>query len=202
MKDFRDKEERMQLIYPFITNYHIENGELIINFSNRNTQKVPYSKDVEIRIIEAMKKQIYQASELESLYKRRMDNNKFYTRWHLVIGLVDIIASLQSKHPFINLSLGTVILTLSYLYSINASEDKERLKEIEKHRLFLLFECQINEDIINHYNEMVKANTMSQEYEPNTMTINDLDNYSLEEIKEMIELISQSEDYKLELKKA
>ena len=67
---------------------------------------------------------------------------------------------------------------------------KTVLEDIKKYRLFLENEKLLNDDIVKRYFELYGSNAPIEEI--NTITINDLDNYSYNDLEMMVDSIQYS----------
>ena len=176
---------------PYIEKYEINDGKIIIYLSGGRNRIMPYTKENEKFVLEHMKMQVTTAKEsnLESEYRSRFKCNilGLYTDFWLAIIQLSILS--KSKYPVINCIAAGLFGLLSTYYGVIIAKDKPKYDELRKLILFVDNEDKINNDIIEHYQEMYGKDIKNA----NTITINDVDNYSLEEIQTMVELINEKE---------
>lgn len=131
----------------FILNYKVRNDLIIINFANKNTRIIPYSKDKEITILKLMKKQIN--NDFERKIKKKVENSTKLSA--VCLGLMTLVSGfiLLTNLPF---NIGAIIYTC---LAINASifikksfdiiKYKRLLKDLNKNKLFIENEIILNE---------------------------------------------------------
>lgn len=96
----------------------------------------------------------------------------------------------DSKLKTINLVLCALNGACVLLNGLRLSNRKAVLEDIKKYRLFLENEKLLNDDIVKRYFELYGSNAPIKEI--NTITINDLDNYSYNDLEMMVDSIHYS----------
>ena len=188
-------------LYPYVTNYRIEGDKLIINCSNYpEPVEAPYSKEAEEEVLETMKKQAQQMFQFEEEYKRKISKNQLNAFFQGLLAASNgafLAANTNNSVKAINILAVLICGTSTIISAAEADEAQEKLDEINKYKYFLAWEEEINEEIIDRYHQFYGKDAPIEE--ANIMTINDLDKYTLTEIKEIVEHISRSKDYILRL---
>ena len=186
----------------FITHYNLERTNIKIHYLNGDTKLIPYDKENEELVLEKMKNQVDFLINCEEKYKYEA---KSYGAIATLDSLVSIlnIASLsldhsEKKHVIIKLIVIGIWTFLAAHYGSDAIKAKRALEDIKKFKLFLENEELINQNMIDSYIEMYGDTAPISD--ANKMTVNDLDNYTLSELEEMIASIKDANQAKLELK--
>ena len=96
----------------------------------------------------------------------------------------------NSKLRTINLVLCGLNGACVLLNGLRFLNRKAVLEDIKKYRLFLENEKLLNDDIVKNYFELYGSNAPIEEI--NTITINDLDNYSYNDLEMMVDSIQYS----------
>ena len=166
-----------------VTGYDIQDNKLIIYYSDATFEIVDYSREKEIDTIEKMKYYI-------SRYRKRINILSSY------IGQqqkrIDDSIETRTSHSFIK---DPEKYRLA-MHNIELAENKR--SSYVKKLLFIENERLINNEVKRQFDALSEEEKAG--CEPNFMSIYDVNNISLEELKEMIELINSSSD--LELKRA
>ena len=183
-----------------ITDYVIDKNEIEIHFGNYRSLRLPYTKELEKEILNEMKKAAIKTFDQEESYIKISSNNLLNALAQGTLASANayfLFYNLNNNIKYINILAVLLCGTNTVVSAISHSKAKKMLEEIEKHKCFIYWEEAINDEIIRRYHDMYGENAPIEE--ANIMTINDLDNYSLKEIKEMAEHISKTEEYRLSL---
>ncbi len=188
MKNFIPKRIRNTIASAFIERYEIKGNKLFIVRTDKQKIFMPYTKENEELVLKVMEKQanFIERFDLEKMYKKNVKDYTFWLAYDVVLALYNLYISFYSRIPALQYTVSSLFILLSVFYTVRLSNDKECYDEVRKINLFMENKERINEDIKKHYNEMfgeVKDDL-------NTITINDLDNYSYKEVLEMSELVN------------
>ena len=184
--------------YEYITGYEIDGNNLSIKYANKERKKiVPNTPENIESIINSIKKQIARFGLSEEQY------NDVINKYNRCL-LVDALYCLGSYICFLHIeSYGELpktafILVLLDLISKSSSKSRyQQLEEVLKNQFFLENEELINYDIRKRFNE----EQVGSDEEINLITINDIDDMSLTELRETVELIKQNYGEELKVKK-
>lgn len=200
MKDIR--LNKLKKDAPFITKYIINGDKIEIYFSNNKKEIIPYTKKAEEKILLIMKKQAEIMSKIyiyiEEEYKSNKKNATIYSILFLINSM--LFAQNASSSRKLNLFASLWCCTFAVIHCVMLSKKDKQLDEIEKWNYFLKNENIINEEIIRRFKEFYGEDANIDE--ANKITINDIDEYSLEDLQDMIHYIKNSDGYKLEHKRA
>ncbi len=188
MKNFIPKRIRNTIASAFIERYEIKGNKLFIVRTDKQKIFMPYTKENEELVLKVMEKQanFIERFDLEKMYKKNVKDYTFWLAYDVVLALYNLYISFYSRIPALQYTVSSLFILLSVFYTVRLSNDKECYDEVRKINLFMENKERINEDIKKHYNEMfgeVKDDL-------NTITINDLDNYSYKEVLEVSELVN------------
>ncbi len=186
----------------FITHYNLERTNIRIHYLNGDTKLIPYDKENEELVLKTMKNQVDLLINCEEKYK-------YEAKSYGVLAILDSLAAAsnivvlslvdENKKITILRLVSTGIWTfLAAYYGSDAIKAKRALEDIKKFKLFLENEELINQNMIDSYIEMYGDTAPISD--ANKMTVNDLDNYTLSELEEMIASIKDANQTKLELK--
>ena len=198
MKYINAHEVRNIPRYEYITGYEIDGNNLSIKYANKERKKiVPNTPENIESIINSIKKQIARFGLSEEQY------NDVINKYNRCL-LVDALYCLGSYICFLHIkSYGELpktafILVLLDLISKSSSKSRyQQLEEVLKNQFFLENEELINYDIRKRFNE----EQVGSDEEINLITINDIDDMSLTELRETVELIKQNYGEELKVKK-
>jgi len=124
----------------FIRYYEVKDNKLIIYFSYM-TLSTPYNKELELKILEKMKKQI-----IEHKDKRNDNYNTLLFGIYIINFLFQYTLSIGNKSIF-NAIAGTSWLICSGLYGLPVLKNIIKKQDLEKHILFLENEEKLKEMI-------------------------------------------------------
>jgi len=182
----------------YVLGYRVQNGVIYVYYPNR-TRCIAYSKENERDLLYLMKTQIKEAYEEIPKFKNSKLNNLFWYYYNLCFaGLNTYIAfGVNGSIKGFNLFLAGLFIILNRISASKLYKDSEFIKEINKYIYFLNYEDEINSEIIKKYQE---ENENSLFYNPDdapVITINDIHDTSIKELKETVELIRKSRNNNL-----
>ena len=200
MKDIR--LNKLKKDAPFITKYIINGDKIEIYFSNNKKEVIPYTKKAEEKILLIMKKEAVAMSKIYTYIEEEYKSNKKNATIYSILFLINsmLFAQNASSSRKLNLFASLWCCTFAVIHCVMLSIKDKQLDEIEKWNYFLKNENIINEEIIRRFKEFYGEDANIDE--ANKITINDIDDYSLEDLQDMIHYIKNSDGYKLEHKRA
>ena len=200
MKDIR--LNKLKKDAPFITKYVINGDKIEVFFSSDKKEIIPYTKKAEEKILLIMKKQAEIMSKIYIYIVEEYKSNKKNATIYSILFLINsmLFAQNASSSRKLNLFASLWCCTFAVIHCIMLSIKDKKLDEIEKWNYFLKNENIINEEIIRRFKEFYGEDANIDE--ANRITINDIDEYSLEDLQDMIHSIKNSDGYKLEHKRA
>ena len=179
-----------------IDNYEKSESSIIINYLDGSNYVLPLSKENENKIIDLMIKQAI-LRDCTKNFEDIQDKKKITFQNQIVSGLATIafggIAFLANKNEkdLITLiaSIETIISGITFIINgLAFMVNSEELNEIVKYHLYLEYKERLDKEIDNiNLFEGIRSNTI--------LNINTLDNYSLDEIKKIIENLKRCEYY-------
>lgn len=181
---------------PFISGYRSDGTVLDIVYPSGKTQSFRYSEEKEKAILAMMEDQVKTATKNYREYSSQED---FHTAVSSLYGMLSIMMSAVATRPNAQMFLGfgAAFLLGAIRQFKKAATESEKIDTIRKCSYFLKHQDLINDYIKKLYDE----ETNIDGYEPNYMTLNDMDSYSLKELKELVEGIkTDNEEAKLTLK--
>ena len=198
MKDIR--LNKLKKDAPFITKYVINGDKIEVFFSSDKKEIIPYTKKAEEKILLIMKKQAEIMSKIYIYIVEEYKSNKKNATIYSILFLINsmLFAQNASSSRKLNLFASLWCCTFAVIHCIMLSIKDKKLDEIEKWNYFLKNENIINEEIIRRFKEFYGEDANIDE--ANRITINDIDEYSLEDLQDMIHSIKNSDGYKLEHK--
>ena len=197
MKDYTTKRKDAK---SFVLNYKVEDDKIIIKHATGKEFIIPYTKENEEKIISQMKDQVhYDGNSFE--YKKRNDirNDILFMILHSI--LLTIITIFPSDASVLKL-IAQILLPISLISNtIDIIYAKSVLNDIKKHRLFLNYEKEINDNVRKNQNVLadVKYKTVEVVREANkdepVFNINNIDRIPYKDIRSMTDNIDELEEY-------
>ena len=188
----------------YIINYEITDNLIEVHYADNHVEHYPYTIN-EINIVEdRMKEQILDAKDIIEEYKK---NNKIdyfwqvYNAWFTYYCGSRFIGADNKTTKTIQGCCCASFIAVFVLRQKLLDDRKAIFKEYDKYKYFI-----DNEQVINYENNILNESlNNSNKFDMNNMYrlgINDIDNMTLKELKEIVELITSSYgDKVLELKK-
>lgn len=193
-------KKKNNLIEPFIVHYYIDGNELKVIYSDSKTFSFDYSKEKELEILKTMREQVKDIDKLrkELTKEKNLDTGLLLLSSSFVLfnGLL-MTTSIPDLRP-INIVAVLAGSLGSIYFGINAFKEDDELRTIEKYKFFIENEKIITDEMVSQYYEIYGSDAPIEE--ANTITINDLNDYSLEDLEEMVSMIKEKNE--LQLKKA
>ncbi len=181
--------------YEFITRYELIDDQIIVYYANNERkERLKYSKEKEYLIQNIMKNQIKDSSSLQSGYIEELKHNNLHNIFNLCFLYYSSSNYIQASDNKTKIIYGTafvLFLTTLNLRLFDNLNNKERLNEIKKYKFFIENEDLINYETIKSFIEESESNAINYSLE-NLISINDIDNMTLIELKEIVELIKQN----------
>ena len=176
MKDLRLSKQMIDT-NPIITNYEINNGKIIVHYSNKTIRTIPYDKENEYSILKEMKDQAIMIIDYIEVYEDIFRKN-------LETSMADSLLTIISA------SISTAIPNnCKYIGLL------KKIEEIKKYKYYIENEDLINNEIVSRFFEFYGI--YSDPNYANRITINDIDKYTLEDLENIVGLIKSSDEYKL-----
>ncbi len=193
--------DKKPILLPYVTSYTIDGDKILINCSNYPKPiEVEYSVEEEKDLLEVMKQQAKDAIEYQNSYRKDIDHNvlHFLSNGALTLtSAIILLDNLDNKMKYIGM-LGIITGAFASTFAaVIGKSDKKKLEELIKYEYFLNNESIINDDIIDKYHEMYGENAPINE--ANLISFNNIDEYTLDDLKERVRNIVSSEDYILSL---
>lgn len=207
MKDyFRNGKEAST----FIRKYTVEFGTIIVELGNGKTTEIPYSYRNETEILEKMKLQIINSDKYKDKINKKI-NSIISTSLPikiLIIGAGTKLISFVGHYSMPYYLLMSAITSSTLLTLIDATvliKCKKRLMELEKSEFFLdnieLFKNSYNIDLqMLECSKETKKKIQDISKKNEVITINNMDNLSLDELKLIKEYLIDHTETKSEYK--
>lgn len=192
MKDYTLNKEDERT---FILNYEVKDNKIIVNFASGKKYEVPYTEEDEKIILTLMKEQVNNTEKFEKAAKKKL---KVMTRWIIysivnIVFVATILLTGSSTAPVVQVICGSLFILSGILKSCVLVDIKIKLKDLKKNQLFL-----DNEDF---FKSKEKTNTDAlnkEETVRETITLNDIDKMSYNEVKEMVDIARFNDDIGLD----
>ncbi len=192
MKDYTLNKEDERA---FILNYEVKDNKIIVNFASGKKYEVPYTEEDEKIILTLMKEQVNNTEKFEKTAKKKL---KVMTRWIIysivnIVFVATILLTGSSTTPVVQVICGSLFILSGILKSCVLVDIKTKLKDLKKNQLFL-----DNEDF---FKSKEKTNTDAlnkEETVRETITLNDIDKMSYNEVKEMVDIARFNDDIGLD----
>ncbi len=186
----------------FITGYQLNGESIKINYSSGKFKVIPYTEKDEKNILEVMKYQAELMYGMKDYYVKRHKEEVIYAATDAALALLNgaFFLSNDSKSRYLNLAVMFFIGFVGGFFAVNANKNKKNIEELEKYKYLIENEDTINHEIALRYFDFYGKDADINE--ANRITLNNIDNYTLEDLKSIVELIESSDEYKLEHKRA
>ncbi len=193
--DIKYKDLKRKSIKDFITHFELKDDKLYVTFRRNNevlNVTVPYSKEDEEMLLWMMK---YDANKIIE-YKNELLNR--IKERNGDITLTALLSLIATASVLINKD-SIYFLAIVYAYCVSRFgisrlkniQDKSIISDIDKYEYYLE-----NEDAINNEDFLKILNISDSSKEINKITINDLDNYTLEDLETIVDY-GRTDDYQL-----
>ena len=192
MKDYTlNKEDKRT----FILNYEIKDNKIIVNFASGKKYEVPYTEENEKIILTLMEEQVNNSEKFERVSKK---NLKFFKGW-LIFSIANIIFDAtilltgSSTAPAVQVICGSWFILSGTLETYALVDIKTKLKDLKKNKLFLNYE-----DLFKSKEKTDDDVLTEEEIVSETITLNDIDKMSYNEVKEMVDIASFNDEVGLD----
>ena len=184
----------------FILNYMIENDQIKIRYADNKTYTIPYTSHNEKKIIKKMKLQVLNSGKFEDEQK---ENVKKYIKGliaNIVILGLNILSIVYLDGGMISYIISIISAFTLEAYTCNIIKIKRALEDIEKNKLLINNEEEINKSIVenknilNNVDKEVTEIIQSARDENNAINISSIENLNLKELKSLLEIILREKE--------
>ena len=199
LSDMKDMDART-----FILNYEIKNGQIIINFASKEKLEVPYTEENEKKIKEKMEAQVRNAgaNSIKHKCEKYLDDKVWLAILLLILITIAFMFTIAiiSTYGFTNIYTIAMILidlavsTGTFYCSHKFYKYESIIRDFEKNELFIENKDLLNEIVkSNPYvlvnskvSEKTRERIKSAEDDKPVFNINNIDNMSLEDLREIV----------------
>ena len=175
----------------FILNYEVKDNKIIVNFASGKKYEVPYTEEDEKIILTLMKEQVNNTEKFEKTAKKKL---KVTTGW-IIYSIVNIVFDAtilltgSSTAPAVQVICGSLLILSGTLETYALVDIKTKLKDLKKNKLFLNYE-----DLFKSKEKTDDDILTEEEIVRETITLNDIDKMSYNEVKEMVDIAIFNDD--------
>lgn len=179
----------------FILNYMIENDQIKIRYADNKTYTIPYTSHNEKKIIKKLKLQVLNSGKFEDEQKENVKKNIKGLIANIVILGLNILSIIYLDSGMISYIISIISAFTLEAYTCNIIKIKRALEDIEKNKLFINNEEEINKSIVenknilNNVDKEVTEIIQSARDENNVINISSIENLKLKELKSLLEII-------------
>lgn len=184
----------------FILNYMIENDQIKIKYADNKTYTIPYTTHNEKRIIRKMKLQVLNSGEFEDVQKENFKKNIKGLIANIVILGLNILSIVYLDGGMISYIISIISAFTLEAYTCNIIKIKRALEDIEKNKLLINNEEEINKSIVenknilNNVDKEVTEIIQSARDENNVINISSIESLKLKELKSLLEIILREKE--------
>lgn len=184
----------------FILNYMIENDQIKIRYADNKTYTIPYTSHNEKKIIKKMKLQVLNSGKFEDEQKENVKKNIKGLIANIVILGLNILSIVYLDGGMISYIISIISAFTLEAYTCNIIKIKRALKDIEKNKLLINNEEEINKSIVenknilNNVDKEVTEIIQSARDENNAINISSIENLNLKELKSLLEIILREKE--------
>jgi len=189
----------------FILNYEIVNEEIIINLGTGEKYPIPYTIENEKRILEKMKKQVENCKRLEYAKKQHIKAKRNTVIVSSVIMLFNIISMAYGINiipTMANIISLLICASATSYFGIKLSDVKETLDDIEKNKIFIINEIELNTNVKNNSNCLSNTTEKTKEIiaknKEKNITVNTIDQIPYEDLKKILDNIRFEQELKID----
>ena len=192
MKDYTLNKEDERT---FILNYEVKDNKIIVNFASGKKYEVPYTEEDEKIILTLMKEQVNNTEKFEKTATKKL---KVTTGW-IIYSIVNIVFDAtilltgSSTAPAVQVICGSLLILSGTLETYALVDIKTKLKDLKKNKLFLNYE-----DLFKSKEKTDDDALTEEEIVRETITLNDIDKMSYNEVKEMVDIAIFNDDIGLD----
>lgn len=184
----------------FILNYMIENDQIKIRYADNKTYTIPYTSHNEKKIIKKMKLQVLNSGKFEDEQKENFKKNIKGLIANIVILGLNILSIVYLDGGMISYIISIISAFTLEAYTCNIIKIKRALEDIEKNKLLINNEEEINKSIVenknilNNVDKEVTEIIQSARDENNVINISSIENLKLKELKSLLEIILREKE--------
>ena len=184
----------------FILNYMIENDQIKIKYADNKTYTIPYTTHNEKRIIRKMKLQVLNSGEFEDVQKENFKKNIKGLIANIVILGLNILSIVYLDGGMISYIISIISAFTLEAYTCNIIKIKRALEDIEKNKLLINNEEEINKSIVenknilNNVDKEVTEIIQSARDENNVINISSIEKVKLKELKSLLEIVRKEKE--------
>lgn len=184
----------------FILNYMIENDQIKIRYADNKTYTIPYTSHNEKKIIKKMKLQVLNSGKFEDEQKENVKKNIKGLIANIVILGLNILSIVYLDGGMISYIISIISAFTLEAYTCNIIKIKRALEDIEKNKLLINNEEEINKSIVenknilNNVDKEVTEIIQSARDENNVINISSIENLKLKELKSLLEIILREKE--------
>lgn len=172
-----------------ITNYHINNNEIIIYYGNKKYEIKNYTEELEKEILTKMENQAKKAIQLKTNLENEVNSDINICSIMFLLTIIHIIMFITNSISMITY-ISSPIVSLLFCVSLkDVIKGKNKIKELKKIEYF--FQNQLNN--INKFNNIKLSKKATKHLESKNLNfdINNIDNFSLSDLKKIKEFIDK-----------
>ena len=178
----------------------IENDQIKIKYADNKTYTIPYTTHNEKRIIRKMKLQVLNSGEFEDVQKENFKKNIKGLIANIVILGLNILSIVYLDGGMISYIISIISAFTLEAYTCNIIKIKRALEDIEKNKLLINNEEEINKSIVenknilNNVDKEVTEIIQSARDENNVINISSIENLKLKELKSLLEIVRKEKE--------
>lgn len=184
----------------FILNYMIENDQIKIRYADNKTYTIPYTSHNEKKIIKKMKLQVLNSGKFEDEQKENVKKNIKGLIANIAIIGFNILSIVSLDGGMMSYIISIISAFTLEAYTCNIIKIQRTLKDIEKNKLLMNNEEEINKSIVenknilNNVDKEVTEIIQSARDENNAINISSIENLNLKELKSLLEIILREKE--------
>ena len=179
----------------FVTGFEVKDDKIYVHYADPNETKTLDLNDENINLVYSyLQKQIDEGLLNRNYYLESLKKKKFWSIYSYFWIHNSLFNAITHSQVWSKVVQGIVCAGFSILFNLYMKEEeeyREKIKEIDKYKFFIDNEDIINYEIIRHSLDSSESNIPNYDEIP-TLTINDINDITLTELKETVELIKQN----------
>lgn len=189
----------------FILNYKIVNEEIIINLGTGEKYPIPYTIENEKRILEKMKRQVENCKKGVYAKKQHIKgkrNTVVASSAIMLFNIISIAYGIDIIPIMVNITSLLICASVTSYFGIKLSDAKETLDDIEKNKIFIINEMELNTNVKNNSNCLSNTTEKTKEIiaknKEKNITVNTIDQISYEDLKKILDNIRFETELKID----